>query len=158
MNPFSQTEEQLNLIKCLECRLLAPPPVFDMPPPPPLSPEFIDMLNQQQQQVDTNNERRKSKLSPSQQRRCLKFKNILISRNIIPAQPIESIQKTKSEGYVSHAKSNSKLGIASATPLINLTTNQSMVLFLACFLVFLIVLTVALVLIVKHFSIRKKQK
>ena len=148
MNAFIQTDEQLNLIKCLECRLLAPPPLFDMPPPPPLSPELIDILSQ-----DSSSERPRrqlSKMSPSQQRRCLKFKNILISRNIISHSP------PTNEGIKSNV--NKLAGAASATPLINLTTNQSMLLFLACFLVFLVVLTVAFVLLAKLFRIRKQLK
>lgn len=131
--------KQSQLIKCLECRLVGPPPIFNLPPPPALPKSFLDANS------DLFKILKPLKSASSSKRACANLKTYLFKNNIIPKQIIAN--KNKLESTETDSASQFYLNHA-----------QTLVLFLVCLFVFLVVLFVAFIFLYKLFKIRKQIK
>lgn len=121
--------EQTNesLLKCLECRLVGKPPKFNLQPPPMPPVEIL-------QQLDIN-------VDDLLKRKCLKLK---------PA----STASLNDESSSDLAQSSASL-VTVSTPFL-LTSTQSFYIFIACLIVFFIVLFVACFFLIKLYRIKKQ--
>lgn len=131
------------LLKCLQCRLAGSPPKFNLPPPPP-PPAFIDSLFN-----DNGNNNNKFDFTNFNKdkliRRCLRLKALL--------NPSSTQHSDKSPSL--SLDSGIKIEQSSRSILDFTSTESLYIFFFVCTIIFLIVLTVALVFLVKLFKIKK---
>jgi len=135
-------DEQSDLLKCLECRLVGAPPKFNMPPPPP--PPAHMFLNAYDPIDSIVNELGRKQLL----KRCFRLKRFLFhnsNNNLIKQQRPEA-------DYEPAGTSANNLLAATDS----FTSTQSLYIVLACFVMFLIVLSIALVFLIKLFRIKKE--
>lgn len=125
-----------NLIKCLECRLVGAPPAFDMPPPPVPPMEFFREFNLSNKQIT-------DQLKQIKLKKCLNIKNSNLATNLN-----EASDKRVQSSLLSSSNIESILQ--------NLTPNQSLYIFLACLIIFIVVLIVAFVFIYKLVRLRNE--
>jgi hypothetical protein len=125
--------EASTLLKCLSCRMVGEPPKFDLkpPPPPPLFFQFDDLIDE-------------IKTPKQQYQRCSKYRNIL--KTLEKALSFKSTQTTPTTIPVIENE------------FLNQNPKQSILIFIACFSLFLIVLTIAFFLLHKLFKLRKQVK
>jgi hypothetical protein len=123
------TNEQSDLIKCLECRLVGQPPKFNLKPPPELSDDLLEQLN-----LNKND--------------LLKFKKCI---------SLKSNQLFNSNEIQTESASAS-LATTATTSLLpfTLTSTQSFYIFMICLIVFLLVLIIAFIFLIKLYRIKKQ--
>lgn len=133
------------LLKCLECRLVGAPPVFKLAPPPAPPAEFLLNLHLNE------NKPLAKQLKQIQLKRCLKVKNFLNKINT-------SNQSNTKSSPLSSISNEHYESLQTNSLFYNLTPNQSLLIFIICFLIFLIVLTIAFVFLYKLFRLRNELK
>jgi hypothetical protein len=132
------------MLKCLKCRLIGHPPVFNMQPPPPLPASILHELQNTDPKLASFITQNLHKPQQIQSKRCLKLKSFL---NIKPFKSNEQDITTSTQQNV--VKQSNQI-IDSSNQL------QSLIFFSACFLFFLVVLSIAFVFLYKLFNLRKK--
>lgn len=133
------------LIRCLECRLIRPPPKFQLTPPPAfpadlLTPEFLHSLTQ-----------------PDNRHIARQLRNIKLKRCLTNSASNHHHQQQRLNDLVDsnqHASAASVV-IQPQQPLL-LTHEQSLVVFFVSFVLFLIVLSVAVFFTLKLLKIRRQ--
>ncbi|RNA11799.1 hypothetical protein BpHYR1_016721 [Brachionus plicatilis] len=125
-----------NLIKCLECRLVGAPPPFTMPPPPAPPVQFF-------QQFNLSNKLITDQLKQIKLKKCLDIKSSNLATNLN-----ESSAKRVQSSLLASSNLESMLQ--------RLTPDQSLFIFVACLLVFILVLIVAFIFIYKLIRLRNE--
>lgn len=126
-----------NLIKCLECRLVGAPPVFSMPPPPVPPAHFFQQFNLSNKQI-------------TDQLKQIKLKNCLSIKHSNLATNLNNEPNAKRVQFLSESNFESILE--------KFTPDQSLYIFLACLVIFIIVLSVAFVFIYKLIRLKNELK
>lgn len=135
-------EAESFLIKCLECRLIGPPPRFNLTQPPSLPAELINsdlfasLLN------DNGNK----------QQLLRQLKNIKLKRCLgrgLDLNPLGSVNYSSS-------LQQQQPGVDVMSRMLDLTPAESLLVFLISFTLFVIVLLIALIFVIKLFRIRKQ--
>ena len=134
-----------DLLKCLECRLIGAPPVFNLAPPPKLPIDFLLVELPINEDLFYLTNKRKA-ASMSKRQKCLNLKNYLSTQ----IRSVEAAEHSKSSSLSSSASTIDE------SQHIYLNQTQSLLLFTICFLIFLIVLFVAFIFLYKLFKIKKQ--
>ena len=141
-------DKDSKMLKCLKCRLIGHPPVFNMPPPPPLPTSILHDLQSTDPKLANFISQNLHKSQQIQSKRCFKLKSFL---NIKTLKNNE--QETTTSTQQNLIKQSNDIN-----DLTNSNSNQiqSLIFFSVCFLFFLIVLSVAFLFLYKLFKLRKK--
>ncbi|CAF0708420.1 unnamed protein product [Brachionus calyciflorus] len=131
-----------NLIKCLECRLVGAPPVFKMQPPPLPPVEFLKNFNLTDKFLT-------KQLRQIQLKKCLSIRKYVSNLNT-NLNSSNDVENTLQSSLLSSSQLESVFQ--------KLTPNQSFYIFIACLILFLIVLSIAFIFIYKLIRLRNELK
>jgi hypothetical protein len=138
-------DKDSKMLKCLKCRLIGHPPVFNMSPPPSLPASVLYDLQKTDPKLANFITQNLNKSQQTQSKRCLKLKsylNIKSLKNNEQSERITSTQQNLVTPSNEFTDSSNQL--------------QSLIFFSVCFLFFLIVLSIAFLFLYKLFKLRKK--